>query len=340
MSTTIKIGDRFGYLTVIAPDIRPKHTSSWLCRCDCGQEAYFPSSRLLHGTARSCGCQSRKNCNEQADLTGKRFGHLLVLSRSSSSRRKASWLCQCDCGKKLEVRTSTLISGSRTSCGCQHLTSRHVNDDLTGRRFGHVTVIARSNDPKDKSVWHCLCDCGNDFLAYASLLLSGKYTTCGKCKYRLLRYKEAIIGKRFHHLVVKKIIETAPNEFMLLCRCDCGEYTLATTSQLTQGYRRSCGCDLKKRIREKKPFHRKLTNAQKLKTNDAIRYHKACSNTGVKGIHKRKRLTQAPYEVSLTCQRQYHYIGQFATLEEAIAARLAAEKQYFAPLIRQLDSQQ
>lgn len=43
-------------------------------------------------------------------------------------------------------------------------------------------------------------------------------------------------------------------------------------------------------------------------------------------------------EVSITSQGIYHYIGHFPTLEDAINARLAAEEQYFTPLIQQLDT--
>lgn len=335
--STIKIGDRFGYLTVIDKDTRPNYKSSWLCRCDCGKETYFPSSRLLHGTAKSCGCKSRSKHREETDLTGQRFGCLLVLSRSNNSHRKSSWLCQCECGKTIEIPASALITGRRTSCGCKHISNRHVDDDLIGRRFGHVTVIACSNNPRDKSVWQCRCDCGNEFTAYASVLLSGKYTSCGKCKYHLIKVKETMIGKRYHHLTVEDIVETEPKKFMLLCLCDCGKHTLATTDQLTKGYKRSCGCNLNILQRVRKPLHRDLTAAQKLKTNDAIRYHKAHSNTGFKGVHKRERLKTTPYEATITCQGVHHYLGQFPTLEEAVKARLAAEEKYFGPIIEQLD---
>ena len=51
------------------------------------------------------------------DLTGKRFGRLVVIERSgSNSRRRATWLCRCDCGKNIVVSGSDLPR--RTSCGC------------------------------------------------------------------------------------------------------------------------------------------------------------------------------------------------------------------------------
>lgn len=152
MADTIRAGDRFGALTVIDIDNRPHRTSSWLCRCDCGQEAYFYTSRLLNGSAKSCGCKNHTDRNQQTDLTGKRFGHLLVIARSDNPRRKSKWLCRCDCGNTLEIHASGLIKGRRTSCGCSHHSSKYHHEDFTGRRFGHMTVIARSTDPKNKAM--------------------------------------------------------------------------------------------------------------------------------------------------------------------------------------------
>ncbi len=298
MSTTINIGDRFGYLTVIAKDKRPQHTASWLCRCDCGKEIYTCTSRLLNGSHRSCGCINHTERNKTTDLTGKRVGHLTVISRSRNPRRTSSWLCRCECGNTIELHASTILAGKKTSCGCVHHAAKHPHEDLTGRRFGHLTVISRSSNPKYKSLWQCLCDCGNELSVYSSALLKGKYTSCGNCHYHLLRAKESMIGKRFHHLTITKIVETEPGTFKLLCLCDCGEYTLADTMELTYGYKRSCGCDLRIRPRPKVTHHT-LTRAQKLKTNDSIRYHKAYSNTGIKGIHKRKRLNHNAYKYRL-----------------------------------------
>lgn len=52
------------------------------------------------------------------DLTGQRFGHLTVIKRSD--RRQGSnsiqWLCRCDCGRKLIVRSDNLVTGHSTQC--------------------------------------------------------------------------------------------------------------------------------------------------------------------------------------------------------------------------------
>lgn len=53
------------------------------------------------------------------DLTGIRFGRLLVLSRSGSDKQRHSkWKCSCDCGAAHVVGRRELIRGTTRSCGC------------------------------------------------------------------------------------------------------------------------------------------------------------------------------------------------------------------------------
>jgi hypothetical protein len=54
------------------------------------------------------------------DLTGERFGRLVVLALCSerSRWRKAIWLCRCDCGAECIVVGKELRSGRSRSCGC------------------------------------------------------------------------------------------------------------------------------------------------------------------------------------------------------------------------------
>jgi hypothetical protein len=60
------------------------------------------------------------------DIKGQRFGRLLVLDRShhvfvnlSSGHRDTWWLCQCECGNEIDVRSRSLRCGDTTSCGCK-----------------------------------------------------------------------------------------------------------------------------------------------------------------------------------------------------------------------------
>ena len=53
------------------------------------------------------------------DLTGKRFGRLVVLERVENSKTGSSrWLCKCDCGETRVHTAGTLNYGVVQSCGC------------------------------------------------------------------------------------------------------------------------------------------------------------------------------------------------------------------------------
>lgn len=53
------------------------------------------------------------------DLTGGRFGYLVVESRDLTRGCKPlRWLCKCDCGNTSVVHGSSLRTGNTRSCGC------------------------------------------------------------------------------------------------------------------------------------------------------------------------------------------------------------------------------
>lgn len=109
------IGERYGRLTVIAnTGKRTAKEPIWLCRCDCGNYKEVATGLLLSGATKSCGCL--KIGAHGPDLTGKRFGKLLVLNKDPTDPNK--WICQCDCGNIKSIRGYNLYSGATSSCGC------------------------------------------------------------------------------------------------------------------------------------------------------------------------------------------------------------------------------
>lgn len=76
------------------------------------------------------------------DLSGTRFGRLVVVRREGTKGKKATWLCLCDCGKEHIVLVSGLKNGHTQSCGCLKIES-----DAKGSRFKH----GQSNSPEHTS---------------------------------------------------------------------------------------------------------------------------------------------------------------------------------------------
>ena len=117
------------------------------------------------------------------NLTGDRYGHLIVLKEAEQIGTKRQWLCQCDCGNKTIVKMDSLRSGNTQSCGCiKPINVSKANlKDLTGKSFGKLTVIKRSKDKKNAghTFWKCQCDCGNTLIVDSSNLKSGNTRSCG-----------------------------------------------------------------------------------------------------------------------------------------------------------------
>ena len=49
-------GQRFGKLVVLEFREMRNHNATWLCQCDCGNQAVVLSRCLLNGDTKSCGC--------------------------------------------------------------------------------------------------------------------------------------------------------------------------------------------------------------------------------------------------------------------------------------------
>ena len=132
---------------------------------------------------------------KRIDMTGKRFGRLLVLSYSHTGKfARAHWNVVCDCGNKKVVDGSSLRSGLTKSCGCLHkeivtetgkirLNESHPSwrkNNLTGKKFGRLTAIERTNKRSGRSVVYlCKCECGNFREVKARSLVSGGTKSCG-----------------------------------------------------------------------------------------------------------------------------------------------------------------
>lgn len=72
------------------------------------------------------------------DLTGQRFGRLVVLQRDEDKCKHPTWLCACDCGKSKVVRSSDLTTGKQTSCGCRRKEGTHTIHGKTNDRIHRI----------------------------------------------------------------------------------------------------------------------------------------------------------------------------------------------------------
>ena len=126
-------GKRFGNLYVIK---RVKNSKSnqvqFLTRCEvegCGNEKVVKGDRLTRKTYPMTHC----GCLTVHDLTGKRFGSLLIIDRAKNDKRnQVCWNYICHCGKNGVVSGDHLTrkTNPTTHCGC--LTNQHKSDAQKG----------------------------------------------------------------------------------------------------------------------------------------------------------------------------------------------------------------
>ncbi len=174
----IGIGTRVGRLVVeAATDQRKAGYIIWKCRCDCGGQILLDTRCLKRGTVRDCGCATSVKPG-QRDITGMRFGKLTAIRPTDQrgSRRSTMWLCRCDCGGEITAELGQLTAGYRKSCGCL---SHPARKDLTGQRFGRLTVTGYAGKENGMHRWRCVCDCGKETVAGQSLLQNGRTKSCG-----------------------------------------------------------------------------------------------------------------------------------------------------------------
>ena len=77
------------------------------------------------------------------DLTGQRFGRLIVVEKApkSGSNTNARWVCKCDCGNKRIVTGTTLRRGESQSCGCLRAELRKENATIHGLCYSRLYHI-------------------------------------------------------------------------------------------------------------------------------------------------------------------------------------------------------
>lgn len=145
------------------------------------------------------------------DLTGRKFGMLTVIRRDvgndyitpSTGRKSPRYLCQCSCGNPelRSVPVQQLRSGHTWNCGCK---SKNKFKDLTGQKFGKLTVLSRAEDyisPRNEREvqWRCKCDCGRECIVRGHSLRNGHTTSCG-CAVSDAATKHGMHGTRLYRV--------------------------------------------------------------------------------------------------------------------------------------------
>ncbi len=116
--TTIEIGQKYGKLTVQKFVKNNKRGDRlWFLSCECGGDTIVKTGNLTSGKTKSCGCI--KPGQKIKNLIGEKFTRLIVVDYSHTGKwRDTWWVCECNCGKIIQVSRPHLFNGHVKSCGC------------------------------------------------------------------------------------------------------------------------------------------------------------------------------------------------------------------------------
>ena len=226
-----------------------------------------------------------------------------------------------------------------------------ASKDLTGQRFGRLTVLGLDPEPyrspggKPTRRWRCRCDCGKEITVLQNAL-TGKNGTrsCGCVRAENTRARaENMTGQRFGRLTVvgpAELEKPRANGQRLgwRCRCDCGRELVAARKDLMSGKLLSCGCLLKEVSAARLPETVGQVDGTTLSAIRPERGANRNSRSGVKGVYWSDR--EGCWIAKITVRRRTITLGRFTDHQKAIEARKSAEEQYFEPILEQYKSPQ
>ena len=140
------------------------------------------------------------------DLSGQKFHRLTAIRAvGKNSYGKILWLFECECGNKLVTELCNVRNGKITGCGCWRKEKGKNLRDLTGQKFGELTVISRAkedyvgSDGRHRPRWNCSCSCGGTIILKTRQLVNGSVICCDNCNphKRRTAFTYDLVGQTF-----------------------------------------------------------------------------------------------------------------------------------------------
>lgn len=240
-------GQRFGRLIIDEMLYNYNNTNSTYakCTCDCGNHKVICMSNIVCGHTKSCGCYEKASRfnrkNHEKDITGQRFGSLLVTEKTEQRATNSSviWKCLCDCGNITYSNSTNLKRGHTTSCGCnkQKYTNSLKIDVKSGDKYGDLTII-REVESRSPRRFECLCSCGKVVEVLLSDLRSQHTQSCG-CKNisKGEQFVESILKEKNIKYTPQKCFEDCKNVRSLPFDFFLEEYNICIEYQGEQHYK-------------------------------------------------------------------------------------------------------
>lgn len=112
--------------------------------------------------------------------------------------KEEGWIWECSSGKDTTAETCQLQNGHKKSCSRLRQKTPPNALDLTGGKFGKLTVVKRiGTTAYGRALWLCKCECGNLTEANATSLKRGEIVSCGCLKKQQIKHaREALLTNK------------------------------------------------------------------------------------------------------------------------------------------------
>lgn len=186
--------------------------------------------------------------------------------------------------------------------------------DLTGQRFGRLTVIEYDHAEHDGAHWLCKCDCGTEKVIAGYLLRNGATKSCGCLKSDASRAaldkaravlkarpRNDLTGQRFERLVVLGLADVPDRKGFIFwrVRCDCGTEKNVMQNNLVFGRTKSCGC-LSREMRSERAARMRM--CRKLKSDLTGKTPARETTQKQTDVEVKKRAKAAPEQPPKICK--------------------------------------
>lgn len=299
------------------------------------------------------------------NLIGRIYGDFYVYDFDYERAKNYQYYyrCRCiNCGFEKDIESSALKAGKCIICKCNHnfnkmKYTKGYRTDLSGQKFGHLTVNSFSHKYDSHSYWNCTCDlCGKDCIKSISYLKKNQNQMCTDCA-KLYHYdNEDDIGNTIEQhdeyvIINGNIIFDMDDLDLILsynrhiCINSNGYAYFTYHGKECFLHRLIMGLPIDydeetqtivDHINGNRLDNRKSNLRICNKNMNPINCKIYKNNTsGCKGVSWMPRLNK--WQVSLNYKKQRIYLGVYSDYDEAVKIRKEAEKEYFKEFNRSED---
>ena len=313
-----RTGQKYGHL-LIEEMIYGEGRTKCKCLCDCGKEIVKDVNDVIKKKRfpSNCGCEKVANKAIQGEehraesLVGQKYGHLTVVDMKYGygNNKKTICVCKCDCGETcLKAPRDLKKAATPPNCGCmmeyyRKQYSLKRREDVTGQRFGRLTVLEMIFETGKNSRARCQCDCGNIVIVNTCAIKRGSTQSCG-CYHKdrtseCSRKDNTGFISEYGVELIEPLYVNKQQAIVWKCKCRCGNIFEAIPELIKSGNTTSCGCNKTSLLEQ--------WTASALKDLD-LKYIREYSFDDCTNVFKLRFDFYLPdYNTLIECQGKQHY---------------------------------